>query len=272
MTTIILAAGYGTRLYPLTQNKPKALLEVGGKTILDRLVEKVELLGKCERIIIVTNEKFYENFENWARTGPRTRIQKSRDVVLKPAAIEVINDKTGDNETRLGAIGDINLVLEKTLLKDDLLITGSDNLFELDLREFVKFGYEKSPFSSIALFDVGDIRLAKKYGICSLDKKLCVTNFEEKPPRPKSTLAATALYFIPKEKVSKIFDYMKTGLSKDAPGNLMKWLAKVDKLFGYVLAGAWYDIGDKESLRKADEEFKEKEKGLAAGRQEGERE
>lgn len=245
MTTIILAAGYGTRLYPLTRNKPKALLPVGGKTILDRLVEKIKLVKESKRIIIVTNEKFYESFKTWA----------------EGLDVEVINDGTLDNETRLGAIGDINLVLEKAGIKDDLLITGSDNLFRLDLREFVKFGREKRPSSSIALFDIKDIALAKKYGICGLDKNLRVVSFEEKPPEPKSTLAATALYFIPEEKVSKISDYMKTDLSKDAPGNLMKWLAKTDELFGYVLGGAWYDIGDKESLRKADEEFRKKEKG-----------
>ena len=244
MTTIILAAGYGTRLYPLTQNRPKALLEVGGKTILDRLVEKIELVKECTRAVIVTNEKFHKNFENWVKPPKYSFL------------IEVINDKTKDNDTRLGAIGDINLVLEKTGVKDDLLITGSDNLFEFDLREFVKFGREKGPFSSMALFDVKDIALAKKYGICSLDKNLQVVDFEEKPAEPKSTLAATALYFIPEKKVPKIFDYMKTDLPKDAPGNLMKWLAKTDGLFGYILAGAWYDIGDKESLSKADEEFR----------------
>lgn len=249
MTAIILAAGYGTRLYPLTLDKPKALLEVGGETILDRLVEKIKLVEECKRIIVVTNEKFHKNFETWAQSSKYS------------LRIEVINDETKTNETRLGAIGDINLVLSKTGAKDDLLITGSDNLFELDLREFVQFGREKSPFSSIALFDVKNTEFAKKYGICSLDKNLQVTDFEEKPASPKSALAATALYFIPKEKISKIFDYMKTDLTKDAPGNLMKWLAKNDGIFGYVLTGAWYDIGDIKSLKEADKEFREREKG-----------
>jgi len=243
--TIILAAGYGTRLYPLTLNKPKALLEVGGKTILDRLVRKIELVKECKEIIVVTNEKFYRNFEAWAKESP---------------GVEVINDDTKSNETRLGAIGDINLILQKKSVEEDVLVTGSDNLFDFDLREFVKFGNRKRPFSSIALFDVKDKGLAKRYGICELDKDCRVTDFEEKPEVPKSTLAATALYFIPKEKIAKIFDYMKTSLPKDAPGNLMKWLAKVDKLFGYVLSGAWYDIGDMKSLKEADEQFTRREK------------
>ena len=249
MITIILAAGYGTRLYPLTLDKPKALLTVGGKTILDRLVNEIERIKECKKIIIVTNEKFYKNFEAWAKK------------VKYSVSIKVINDKTKSNETRLGAIGDINLVLEEEKIKgEDLLVTGSDNLFEFDLEDFVRFGRGKRPFSSIALFDIKDIALSKKYGICSIDKGSLVTDFEEKPQAPKSTLAATALYFIPKEKVSKIFEYMKTNLSKDAPGNLMKWFAKVDKLFGYVLKETWYDIGDVNSLKKADEEFKQREK------------
>ncbi len=244
MVTIILAAGYGTRLYPLTLDKPKALLEVGGKTILDRLVRKIELVKECKEIIIVTNEKFYRNFETWKAESP---------------GVEVINDGTKSDETRLGAIGDINLILQKKSVEEDVLITGSDNLFDFDLREFVEFGNRKRPFSSIALFDVKDRKLARKYGVCSLDKNAQVIEFEEKPPSPKSTLAASALYFIPKEKITKIFDYMKTDLPKDAPGNLMKWLAKTDKVFGYVFSGAWYDIGDIDSLKKADEDFAKRE-------------
>jgi glucose-1-phosphate thymidylyltransferase len=244
MVTIILAAGYGTRLYPLTLDKPKALLPVGGKTILDRLVSKIKLVKSSKEIVIVTNEKFYKNFETRAKIG----------------VVEIINDGTKSNETKLGAIGDIGLVLRKKNITEDLLITGSDNLFDLDLREFIKFAEAKRPFSSMALFDVKDKALAKKYGICELDKDCMVTDFQEKPEFPKSTLAATALYYIPGEKVAKISDYMKTDLPKDAPGNLMKWLSKVDKLFGYVLDGMWYDIGDMKSLKKADEEFKKKEK------------
>ena len=243
MVTIILAAGYGTRLYPLTLDKAKALLSVGGKTIGDRLVKKIEPIKGRGKVYIVTNEKFYKSFEDWKNSG-----NYSLD-------IEVINDKTKSNKTRLGAIGDINLVLEEKDVKEDLFITGSDNLFEFDLGEFVEFARERRPASSIALFDVKDKTMAKKYGICSLDRELRVIGFQEKPASPKSTLAAAALYFIPKEKIAKISDYMKTDLPKDAPGNIMKWLAEVDKVFGYVMKEAWYDIGDKDSLKKADEKF-----------------
>lgn len=246
MTTIVLAAGYGTRLYPLTLNKPKALLKVGGKTILDRLFEKIEAVDGSGKAVIVTNEKFHKNFEVW-------QSRRSSGIGVK-----VINDKTKSNETRLGAIGDINLALEETGIREDLLITGSDNLFGEDLGGFVRFSLARRPFSSLALFDIKSKKLAVKYGICELNADSEVVGFEEKPSKPKTTLAASALYFIPKEKAAKVRGYMKTGLSKDAPGNLMKWLSREDKVFGYILKGAWYDIGDTESLRKADEEFNKK--------------
>lgn len=244
MVTIILAAGYGTRLYPLTLDKPKALLNVGGKSILDRLIEKINLIPENKKTYLVTNDKFYKPLEEWRAAGKF------------PVETKVINDGTFTNETRLGAIGDINLVLEENKIDDDLFILGSDNLFEVDLREFIKFSTGKRPSGSIMLFDIENIELAKKYGICSLDGDSRVVDFEEKPKSPKGTLAATAVYFIPKEKIAKFHEYMKTDLPKDAPGNLMKWLARVDKLFGFPFSGAWYDIGDKKSLKKADEEFK----------------
>ena len=246
MVTIILAAGYGTRLYPLTIDRPKALLEVGGKTILDRLVEKIVFMKDNKKIYIVTNEKFNKKFNDWARSASYA------------CEIEVINDLTLSNETRLGAIGDIDLALRSKKIKDDLLITGSDNLFDMSLKDFADFARKKRPSSSMVFFDVKDIKLATKYGIGNLDNDAKVIGFEEKPASPKSTLAATALYFIPKEKLDKVFEYMDTGLSKDAPGNLLLWLTKEDRVYGYVLKKAWYDIGDKESLEKADEEFTKK--------------
>ena len=154
---ILLAAGYGTRLCPLTKDLPKALLEVGGKTILDRLLEKITALGRCKNIFIITNDKFYKSFEDWRAAGSSF------------VNIEVINDGTLFNETRLGAIGDIGLVLEKKDIRNDLLIMGSDNLFDMDLADFIKFSSERRPGSALLLFDVGDKEKAKRYGICALN-------------------------------------------------------------------------------------------------------
>ncbi len=246
MKGLILAAGYGTRLYPLTLDRPKALVKVGGKTILERLLRKFEGLESCDEVYIVTNDKFYDMLVKWVR---------GRSFSVK---LTVINDLTRTNEDRLGAIGDINLVLEKEQPAEDVLIVAGDNLFEFDIVDFVSFAREKERFS-IALCDVKNRGLARKYGIVSLDPVQKIKDFQEKPSSPKSTLASTGIYYFPAPKLSKMKDYMETGLVKDAPGNFVKWLSKNDEVFGYAFTEGWYDIGDKDSLEKADIEYREKE-------------
>lgn len=246
MKGLILAAGYGTRLYPLTLDRPKPLVKVGGQTILERLLRKFEAIQDCDEVYVVTNDKFYEMLVKWAKT-------KTFSV-----EITVINDMTTSNETRLGAIGDINLVFEKAKPSDDVLIVAGDNLFEFDIKDFVSFAGDKGKFS-VALYDVNDMKLAQKYGIVSLDDNMKVDAFEEKPAEPKSTLASTGIYYFPKDKLDMMADYMKTDLIKDQPGNFVKWVSEEDEVYGYVFSQGWYDIGDKVSLEKADIEYREKE-------------
>jgi len=246
MKGLILAAGYGTRLYPLTLDRPKPLIKVGGKTILERLLHKFEELKMCEAVYVVTNDKFSDMVKNWGR-------DRTFSVELK-----VINDQTHTNDDRLGAIGDINLVLEKENPCDDVLIVAGDNLFEFDIADFVKFGENKNKLS-VALFDVKDSKLAQKYGVVVLEKDNRVCDFQEKSPAPKSTLASTGIYYLPKTKLDMVGKYMKTSLTKDAPGNFIKWVSENDEVFGYVFTEGWYDIGDKVSLEKADLEYRERE-------------
>jgi len=246
MKGLILAAGYGTRLYPLTLDRPKPLVKVGGHTILERLLKKLEGIDGCDEVYIVTNDKFYDMLVKWCR-------DRSFSMNLK-----VINDMTVSNETRLGAIGDINLVLEKEKPSDDVLILAGDNLFEFDIADFVNFSERVGKFS-VALYDVKDRELARKYGIVSLDKDRRVDEFQEKPSEPKSTLASTGIYYFPKAKLSMMSDYMKTDLIKDQPGNFVKWVSENDGVYGYVFNQGWYDIGDKKSLEKADIEYRLRE-------------
>ena len=246
MKGLILAAGYGTRLYPLTLDRPKPLIKVGGKAILERLLEKLEKIDFCDEAYIVTNDKFYEITAKWF---------KGRSFSFD---VKVINDKTKTNEDRLGAIGDIDLVLKETNPKDDILIMAGDNLFEFDIMDFVDFARKKGCLS-VALFDVKDRVLAKKYGIVSLDKNNKISDFQEKPEEPKSTLASTGIYYLPKDRLSMMSEYIKTDLAKDAPGNFVKWVSKEDEAYGYVFTEGWYDIGDKNSLEKADIEYRERE-------------
>jgi glucose-1-phosphate thymidylyltransferase len=246
MKGLILAAGYGTRLYPLTLDRPKPLVKVGGRTILERLLRKIESVRSCDEVYIVTNNKFYDMIVRWVR---------DRSFSVK---VKVINDKTMSNEDRLGAIGDINLVLDREKPEDDLLILAGDNLFEFEINDFVSFASGKGKFS-VALFDVKDRKLAQRYGIVMLDTEQKVADFQEKPENPPSTLASTGIYYMPGAKLSLLEDYMHTDLAKDAPGNFVKWVSENDGVYGYVFTEGWYDIGDKISLEKADIEYRERE-------------
>jgi len=245
MKGLILAAGYGTRLYPLTLDRPKPLLEVGGKTIMGRLLAKLEQVASCDEVYVVTNAKFFEVINKW----------KEDKTFGFP--VNVINDLTVSNEDRLGAIGDINLVLREKRPGDDLLIMAGDNLFEFEIGDFITFAQEKGHLC-IALFDVKDNVLARQYGIVSLDEGQKVVDFQEKPAEPRSTLASTGIYYLPAGKLQTFDEYMKTGNSKDAPGNFVKWMSENDKVYGFVFTDGWYDIGDKESLKNADMEYTRK--------------
>jgi glucose-1-phosphate thymidylyltransferase len=246
MKGLILAAGYGTRLYPLTLDRPKPLVKVAGQAILERLLRKFEKIGSCDEVYIVTNDKFYDMIVKWVR---------GRMFSVK---LKVVNDMTKTNDERLGAIGDINMVLKKELPSDDLLIMAGDNLFEFDIADFIDFASHKKRFS-VALFDVKDARMAQRYGIVSVDESRQITDFQEKPAKPKSTLASTGIYYMPKLKLPLLEDYIKTGLVKDAPGNFVKWVSETDKVYGYVFTEGWYDIGDKESLDRAEVEYRARE-------------
>jgi len=246
MKGLILAAGYGTRLYPLTLDRPKPLIKVGGKTILERLLRKFEQIDVCDDVCIVTNNRFADMMTSWIETRSFSM------------GIDIINDLTNSNEDRLGAIGDINLVLENKKLNDDILIVAGDNLFEFNILDFISFARSKKKLS-IALFDVKKKELAKKYGIVSVEKNGRINGFQEKPEEPKSTLASTGIYYLPKTGLNLLNDYMETGMAKDAPGNFVKWVVENHEAFGYVFTEGWYDIGDKKSLEKADVEYREKE-------------
>ncbi len=244
MKVLLLAAGYATRLYPLTLNQPKSLLSLAGRTVVDFILDIIEPLKDVDEVFVVTNQKFYGHFVNWSKKS--TSAKK----------ITVINDGTTTNENRLGATGDMNFVIKEQGLKDDMLVLAGDNIFKTDLSKFLNFAISKRPAISIGLYDVKDLGLAKKYGIVSLDSDKKVIEFSEKPEKPASTLAAKCLYFIPKEKLSVVGEYLSTDSAKDAPGYFLEWLCKKDPMYGYVFKNEkWFDIGDKKSYEEADREF-----------------
>ena len=246
MIILILAAGYATRLYPLTLNKPKPLLEVGKRPILERVFDKISGLPGVEKCFIVTNEKFFKSFSEWA--------SKYRFKV----PIEVVNDMTTTNENRLGAIRDIEFVIENKSIRDDILVIGGDNLFEFSLAEFTAFARARRPGASLALFDIKDIGKAGLYGVAKVDSSKRVIEFKEKPPSPQSTLIATCVYYFPREKIDLIKEYLSADKGKDAPGNYIKWLSENTEVYGFTFEGNWYDIGDIRSYEEADKKYSSK--------------
>lgn len=238
---ILLCAGYATRLYPLTQNQPKPLLPVGGRPILEWILERLEGLD-VGRVFIVTNHRFAGHFEEWAKASKC------------PWPIEVVDDQTTTNENRLGAIGDLCYVLkEKKIVKKDLLVIAGDNLFDFDLREFVRLAGGKRPHGAIAIYDVKDRELAKQYGLVRVEAGGRIAEFYEKPQDPPTTLASCGLYWLPAESLVSLDRYLADGHNADQPGHYMRWLAQTGGLFAIPLKGRWYDIGDRASYEKANE-------------------
>ncbi|MBS3123706.1 nucleotidyltransferase family protein [Candidatus Woesearchaeota archaeon] len=238
---VILCAGYATRLYPLTLNTPKSLLEVGNKAILGHLLDKIEKVKEIKEVFIISNHRFFEQFRVWLNHYESKK------------KIKLLNDGTLSNEDRLGAIGDLNFVLKEEDIKDDLLVIAGDNLFVFSLEEFVEF-YKKNKTSQVAFCDLKNKELVKrKFGVGILEKN-CVVNFEEKPWEPKSSLAATACYLFKKEDLSLIGSLISQG-QIDAPGHLIKWLVENSKVNGFVSEKSWYDIGSHESLKEAQEDY-----------------
>lgn len=243
MKALILAAGYGVRLEPLTLDTPKSLLEIGGRKIIDRILDKVVKVEGLDSIYIITNAKFFEKFSDWLKAS------RYHDKAA------ILNDGSASNETRLGAIKDLELAIREGHIDDDLLVVAGDNLFEFDLNEFLKYALARFDGVSIALYDMRDEISAKRFGVVELDRDKRIIDFEEKPKAPKSTLISTGIYYLPRAKLSSIKEYLKTSGITDAPGYYIGWLSRVDRVYGFIFSKSWYDIGDIESLKKADSEY-----------------
>ena len=244
MKLLILVAGYAVRLQPLTLNTPKPLLPVGGKKMIDRIIDRTAPINSIDAIHVVSNHKFFQNFVEW---------QKSHKDGVK---ILLVDDGTETNDTRLGAIRDMELAIREGSIDDDLLVIAGDNLFEMDLNKFLKFAKDHNDGVSVALYDVGSIEAAKKFGVVRIDNDGKVAEFEEKPENPKSTLISTGIYYFPKEKLASLRKYVNSQNAKlDSPGYYIGWLSANDKVYGFPFSDRWYDIGDLQSYRKADEEY-----------------
>jgi glucose-1-phosphate thymidylyltransferase len=239
MRAIILAAGYATRLRPLTDSIAKQLLPIGGRPMMDWVCEKVEEV--TDDIHVVTNSRFAGDFERWASSR---------------GGVTVHDDGTSSNDDRLGAIGDIVFVLDRVGSDDDLLVIAGDNLFDSSLAEFAAFWRTKGTSSAVAVYDCGDLELATHYGVVEMGEDDRVVGVEEKPSEPRSTLIATAAYLYHREHVPLAERYVAEGNPPDQPGRLIAWVCAREPVYGYRLAGPWYDVGNPEQLLEADNRWR----------------
>lgn len=247
MKAVLLAAGYATRLRPLTDELPKHLLPVGERPMLDWILDRVGELGEVDEIHLVTNSRFAGDFARWA----------------EPHGVVVHDDGTRSNDDRLGAVGDLRLVIEEAGLEhEELLVLAGDNLFELSLPRFVEWSRAKpQPSSAVPLHDVGDPELATHYGIAATDADDRIVQFVEKPSDPPSTLAATLIYFLPAEHAGLVPRYLAEGNSSDNAGSFLGWLAAREPVYGYRFEDGWHDIGNHAQLLEADNRLR-REAGL----------
>jgi glucose-1-phosphate thymidylyltransferase len=243
MRVLILAAGYAVRLFPLTRDRPKALLPVGGIPIIQRIMQKLVNLKGLRRVHIVSNHKFISHFHKW--------LGNFLEETHLPFPVGILDDMTTSNEDKLGAIGDIVFTIENARINDDLLVIAGDNLFEFDLQDFVDFARKNG--SSIVLAQIESKELLRQYGCVELDEKGRVKYFEEKSPMPRSNLVSAGIYYFLKKHLPLINTYIQEGHIKDAPGFFIQWFYKKVDLYGYPIKGVWFDIGDIDSYNRANE-------------------
>ncbi len=244
MKAILLAAGYATRLYPLTRDRPKPLLEVGGRPLLDHLLDRVLELDGLRDVTVVTNHRFAEHFERWAA---------DHDC---PVPLRIVDDGTTSEDDRLGAIGDIAFVLQQLGVEadDDWLIAAGDNLLELDLRP-IQREFVANPAPRILVREVDHVGGPSPYNDVKLGADGRVIGFTEKPERAEGRHAAIAVYFFPPALPRLLARYFEQGGNPDAPGYFIEWLCREEAVFASPFTGRWFDIGSHETLAAAREAF-----------------
>ena len=240
MKCLILAAGYATRLYPLTENFPKPLLEVQGKTILDWLLEDIDKANMVDEYVVISNHKFAEHFYAWAEK--------------KEMKITVVDDGTSSNETRLGAVKDIQFAIEKLKLDDEMLVIAGDNLLDFSLTRFLDYAKNKNASCVMRYYEGEEARL-RKSGVVTLDASDRILNMVEKPAEPESHWCCPPFYFYTKEDAKLIQAGIDAGCGTDAPGSYIAWLSTQVPIYAMEMPGSRYDIGNLESYRKIEETY-----------------
>jgi glucose-1-phosphate thymidylyltransferase len=245
MKVLILAAGYATRLYPLTLTQPKPLLPVAGKPMIEYVLDNLAPIGGLDRVYVVTNARFADHFKRWAED------YRARENTLE---FTIVNDGSTDDSNKLGAIGDLNLVLQREAVDEDLIVVAGDNLFSQPLTGFGTVCRDKGQ-PVLGIYDVGSLDLAKEYSNVTTDGDGRLRGFVEKPAKPTTTMIGIALYFYPRHALPLIRQYVAEGNNPDQPGRLIQWLYLRIPVFTWPVPGNWYDIGSAETLEEANRVF-----------------
>lgn len=241
MKCLILAAGYATRLYPLTENFPKPLLKVGEKTILDWLVDDIDTLGLVDEYVVISNHKFAVHFDEWAAT--------------KSQKITVVDDGTDSSETRLGAVRDIQFAIDRLGLDDDMLVIAGDNVLDFSLTEFISYAKQKKASCIMRYYEPDDKKLLK-CGVVTIDEDDLVLKMTEKSPTPATNWCCPPFYYYTKSDARLVPQGIKSGCGVDAPGSYIAWLCTQTDVFAMEMPGSRYDIGNLESYEKVKAEYK----------------
>ena len=239
MKCVILAAGYATRLYPLTENFPKPLLAVGEKNILEWLIDDIG--DSVDGYIVISNHKFAEHFVKWAAT--------------RPEKITVLDDGTESNETRLGAVRDVHFAVEKLGLDDDLLVIAGDNVLDFSLRGYISYYREKQTTCIMRYYEPSEEKLHKT-GVAEVDENDLILGMEEKPANPKSHWCTPPFYIYKRSDVPMVKKGIESGCGVDAPGSFIAWLSGQVPVHAYEMPGKRYDIGNLASYEEVQKTYK----------------
>lgn len=240
MKCLILAAGYATRLYPLTENFPKPLLDVGGKTIIDWLIDDLRTADVIDEYVVISNHKFAHHFEDWAKT--------------KDYKVTVVDDGTSSNETRLGAVCDVKFAIEKLGIDDDVMVLAGDNVLDFSLVRFLNYALEKKTSCVMRYFEE-DITTIPKRSALELDGDR-VVHMEEKPQHPKTQWCCPPFYVYTKADSKKLGQAIADGCGVDAPGSFIAWLCTKSDVYAMEMPGSRYDVGNIESYNKIKSSYK----------------
>ena len=242
MKCLILAAGYATRLYPLTENFPKPLLKVGDKTILDWLVDDIAASGVVDEFVVISNHKFAHHFEEWAATKGDVRVT-------------VVDDGTMSNETRLGAVMDIQFAIDKLGLDSDMLVIAGDNVLDFSLQKFVRYAADKGTSCIMRYYEPEEKRL-RKCGVVTIDDADRIVRMAEKPAEPESNWCCPPFYYYTRDDARLVEKGIEAGCGTDAPGSYIAWLCTQAPVHAMEMPGSRYDIGNLESYAKVQETYK----------------